>query len=575
MSLISIVIGNGGLGVHSSLTQYAADYVELLKTKADDLHEIDSHIFRSALEKMYFIEKPNANDVELNPRSMVLALDNESTTSSHLNSCRRLQSFKECSDAQHSNGTKLSDKGNKVLTKPWSYLEKYILNIPESSSKIWSRGHFNAKSEGSNIRDVIRHLVEDVDSLSGFMSFASLGGGSGSGMGSYISTMLSDHYPKQLHLTTAIAPFHHGENAMQSLNMTLALSHHQEFSDGIIILQNDQMAEMSAQLFDAGSTSFDAFNEASALNILHALRPPSRTCPISGIERCNKPLHYMADGLCSNPSLKLLSLHLMPLQRFDLPKHNSTTIHQMLNHMADTLQALPMLYGGLEIEKHSSPTKETNIQESTASQKNKKNNSLREPITIQDFSNFEKTEITKNESRNRFKPIAGVPILSPQSRDLEITDFGISSYNGDDKVITTPTTFKLIKTNGNRRTNLTKYNVVAGIQVNIGGPINESVNVANIYQDVLFSKQTTRPIQVSYSPHDVGLFGNIVSQISNSQAILPLLDFNITTAKMLYATNAYMHNYNDYGFESVEMQDAIAKVQEIITSYAMLSKASN
>ncbi|GFE53124.1 tubulin delta chain isoform X1 [Babesia ovis] len=570
MSLISIAVGHGGLGIHSALMQYTVDYLSKLNTQpkgSGETHGLCNKPFASAVKRLYFMESRDADNVELYPRSVVVPLDIDLSTLDASTVCRRIHN----ADSGHSKPC--SQDPTCKSEKTWSYLESSIWSIPEASYDIWSRGLFNAASQKDVISDKLRKSVEGTDSFNGFLSFGSLGGGSGSGIGSYISNMISEQYPKTIHVTAAIAPFTYGENGMQSLNMTLALSHYQEFCDGIILLQNDQQNDVGGQLFGTDCTSFNSFNEVSALNLFHGIRPPSSSCPISGGERFHRSLQYITDGLCSYPSLKLLNLHLMPVELLDGSKQNSKGLQQMVNQLADTLKSDPTLCGGLLNEKVSISAKDFAVQESMGANQTKNNNLSKDQIMLQDFSNYDKTAIKHIDCSNRFQDIRRVPVKSPKCKDIEITDEGISSISSGSEVKTTQNVpFKLIKTVGKKRTNVTKYNVVAGIQVNIGGPLQESMNVVELYQDVLFWKHSTRPIQVSHCPNDVGLFGNTVSQISNSQANLPLLDFTSATSKMLYATNAYIHKYTEYGLERDELQDCIINVQEMMNSYAMLSK---
>ncbi|GBE59573.1 tubulin delta chain [Babesia ovata] len=571
MSLITIAIGQGGLSLHSAFTQYAADYIAELRycpsEKASIEHKSKEE-FASALDISYFGGKGEKEDDTLLPRSIVVATGIDVSEAFY-----RVQLGESAKHSMINRNGNRAKRGLNSNSRGWKYDEDHVLHLPEASHDLWCRGFTNATIHEESILEVIRKCMEETDAPGGFVSFASLGGGSGSGIGAYVARILSDQFPKLIHLPAAIAPFTYGECGMQSVNTTMALSYYQDFCDGVLLLQNDIQASLCAKVFGVGSNSFDCFNMLAATNVFHGLRPPSSTCPISGSVRFGNSLNFITDGLCSCPSMKLLNLDLLPLERLDGVKRNAVSIHQIASQLADRLKADPTLVDGLNNEKVSLIAKEPTSQDPVSGTKQRGAQGLKEQIIIKDFSNYEKTEISQSDTKNSFKHVRHIPVKSPDCEHIKITENGISLLNAPstDAKPTTSSSFKLIKTVGKKRANVTKFNVVAGVQVNVGGNVNENVNLVDLYQDVLFWKHSTRPLQVSYCPSDVGLLGTTMSQISNSQAVVPFLDFTITTAKMCYATNAYMHRFNEDGIAMEELQHGIINVQELMESYGAMS----
>ncbi|CDR96362.1 hypothetical protein, conserved [Babesia bigemina] len=571
MSLITIAIGQGGLGLHSAFMQYAADYIAELRDAPSDKAGIEHKSkteFATALDMSYFGGKRETEEETLLPRSIVMATGTDVSEA--------LYRVQHGEIAKHSmiNNNRNSAKGaSNSSSRGWKYEEDYVLHLPEASHDVWSRGFTNATIHEESISEVIRKCMEETDAPGGFVSFVSLGGGSGSGIGAYVARLLSDQFPKIIHMPAAIAPFTYGESGMQSVNTTMALSYYQDFCDGILLLQNDIQASLCAKVFGVGGNSFDCLNMLTATNIFHGLRPTSSTCPISGSVRFGNSLNFITDGLCSYPSMKILNLDLLPLERLDGVKKNAVSIHQIASQLADRLKADPTLVEGLNNEKVSLIAKDSTPQDPGTGAKQRGSQGLKEQIIIKDFSNYEKTEISQSDTKDSFKCLRHLPVKSPECKHIEITENGISLVDtpSAEAKQTTSNSFKLIKTVGKKRTNVTKFNVVAGVQVNIGGHINENVNLVDLYQDVLFWKQSTRPLQVSYCPSDVGLLGSTMSQISNSQAVVPFLDFTVTTAKMCYATNTYMHKFNEDGISTEELQHGIINLQELTGSYKAMS----
>ena len=91
------------------------------------------------------------------------------------------------------------------------------------------------------IMEVIRNEVERCDMLGGFLVASSAAGGTGSGVGTYITETLKNHYPLSDILNHTILPFSSGEVSVQSYNTILTLSKLNDFSDGIIVVNNQDL----------------------------------------------------------------------------------------------------------------------------------------------------------------------------------------------------------------------------------------------------------------------------------------------------------------------------------------------
>jgi len=57
------------------------------------------------------------------------------------------------------------------------------------------------------------------------MCLMSLAGGTGSGMGTFVTEMLRDEYPRRFILNQVVMPYQTGEVIVQSYNALLTLSH--------------------------------------------------------------------------------------------------------------------------------------------------------------------------------------------------------------------------------------------------------------------------------------------------------------------------------------------------------------
>lgn len=65
----------------------------------------------------------------------------------------------------------------------------------------------------------------------------SLAGGTGSGLGTYVTEMLRDLFPKSFIVNEVVAPYQSGEVILQSYNSLLTLAHLYQVQ-GVIIMCN-------------------------------------------------------------------------------------------------------------------------------------------------------------------------------------------------------------------------------------------------------------------------------------------------------------------------------------------------
>lgn len=74
--------------------------------------------------------------------------------------------------------------------------EKYIVTNYPGSGNNWAEGHcYHGPKYEDRILNVIRNVVDVCDSLQAFLLLLSAGGGTGSGLGTYILKLLSENYP--------------------------------------------------------------------------------------------------------------------------------------------------------------------------------------------------------------------------------------------------------------------------------------------------------------------------------------------------------------------------------------------
>ncbi|MEZ5300661.1 MAG: tubulin beta chain [Verrucomicrobiales bacterium] len=122
-----------------------------------------------------------------------------------------------------------------------------VKKIPGAANN-WARGY---KVEGEKVIDqimnVIDSAVEKTESLQGFMVTHSIGGGSGSGLGSLIIERLRQAYPRKKLFTFSVAPSPLiSDSAIEPYNATLTLQKLKENADAVVLLDNHALFKIAS-----------------------------------------------------------------------------------------------------------------------------------------------------------------------------------------------------------------------------------------------------------------------------------------------------------------------------------------
>lgn len=86
----------------------------------------------------------------------------------------------------------------------------YVIPSPPGQSGAgnnWAKGHYTEGAElVDSVLDVVRKESESCDCLQGFQLTHSLGGGTGSGMGTLLISKIREEYPDRIMNTFSVVP---------------------------------------------------------------------------------------------------------------------------------------------------------------------------------------------------------------------------------------------------------------------------------------------------------------------------------------------------------------------------------
>lgn len=87
------------------------------------------------------------------------------------------------------------------------FFDHQMITSNSGSGNNWGCGYYTYGNDYNEvIMDGIRKEAEKCDALSAFFMIHSLGGGTGSGLGSFVNEQLADYYPDVIRFNTCICP---------------------------------------------------------------------------------------------------------------------------------------------------------------------------------------------------------------------------------------------------------------------------------------------------------------------------------------------------------------------------------
>ena len=162
----------------------------------------------------------------------------------------------------------------------------------------WAKGHYTEGAElVDQAMDVLRREAESCDCLQGFQLTHSLGGGTGSGMGTLLLSKIKEEFPDRMIMTYSVFPSANvSDTVTEPYNTTLSVNQLLENVDEVVVLDNEALYNICTQSLNLKTPSFSDMNELVSK-------------AMSGITAC---LRYPGQ---LNSDLRKLAVNLIPFPR--------------------------------------------------------------------------------------------------------------------------------------------------------------------------------------------------------------------------------------------------------------------
>ncbi|XP_072947023.1 tubulin beta-4A chain-like [Epargyreus clarus] len=189
----------------------------------------------------------------------------------------------------------------------------------------WAKGHYTEGAELVDaVLDVIRKEAETCDCLQGFQLTHSLGGGTGSGMGTLLLSKIREEFPDRIMNTFSVVPSPKvSEVVLEPYNATLSVHQLVENTDMSFCIDNEALYNICFRTLRLNNPSYGDLNHLISLTM-------------SGVTTC---LRFPGQ---LNADLRKLAVNMVPFPRlhFFMPGFAPLTARNAFNYRPQTVSEL-------------------------------------------------------------------------------------------------------------------------------------------------------------------------------------------------------------------------------------------
>eukprot|EP00897_Mesotaenium_endlicherianum_P006971 jgi/Mesen1/6301/ME000325S05448 len=195
----------------------------------------------------------------------------------------------------------------------------------------WAKGHYTEGAELiDSVLDVVRKEAENCDCLQGFQVCHSLGGGTGSGMGTLLISKIREEYPDRMMLTFSVFPSPKvSDTVVEPYNATLSVHQLVENADECMVLDNEALYDICFRTLKLTTPSF------GDLNHLISTTMSGVTCCLRFPGQLNSDLRKLAVNLIPFPRLHFFMVGFAPLTSRGSQQYRALTVPELTQQMWD------------------------------------------------------------------------------------------------------------------------------------------------------------------------------------------------------------------------------------------------
>uniref|UniRef100_A0AAF5DAP5 Tubulin beta chain n=2 Tax=Strongyloides stercoralis TaxID=6248 RepID=A0AAF5DAP5_STRER len=195
----------------------------------------------------------------------------------------------------------------------------------------WAKGHYTEGAElVESVMDVVRKEAEGCDCLQGFQLTHSLGGGTGSGMGTLLISKIREEFPDRIMSSFSVFPSPKvSDTVVEPYNATLSVHQLVENTDETFCIDNEALYDICFRTLKLSSPTYHDLNHLVSMTM-------------SGVTTClrfpgqlNADLRKLAVNMVPFPRLHFFMPGFAPLASRGVSAYNALTVPELTQQMFD------------------------------------------------------------------------------------------------------------------------------------------------------------------------------------------------------------------------------------------------
>ncbi|KAF6002661.1 hypothetical protein CCYA_CCYA08G2291 [Cyanidiococcus yangmingshanensis] len=195
----------------------------------------------------------------------------------------------------------------------------------------WAKGHYTEGAELVDaVMDVVRKECESCECLQGFQVTHSLGGGTGSGLGTLLISKIREEYPDRMMCTYSVMPSPKvSDTVVEPYNATLSIHQLVENADEVFCIDNEALYDICQRTLKLTNPSYADLNKLVS-GVMSGI-----TCSLRFPGQLNSDLRKLAVNLIPFPRLHFFSVSLAPLTATASTAYRHLSIADLTQQMFD------------------------------------------------------------------------------------------------------------------------------------------------------------------------------------------------------------------------------------------------
>jgi len=195
----------------------------------------------------------------------------------------------------------------------------------------WAKGHYTEGAELiDSVLDVVRKEAEGCDCLQGFQITHSLGGGTGSGMGTLLIAKIREEYPDRIMCTFSVFPSPKvSDTVVEPYNATLSIHQLVENADEVMVIDNEALYDICFRTLKLTTPTY------GDLNHLVSAAMSGVTCGLRFPGQLNGDLRKLAVNLIPFPRLHFFMIGFAPLTARSSQNYRALSVAELTTQMFD------------------------------------------------------------------------------------------------------------------------------------------------------------------------------------------------------------------------------------------------